>query len=129
MIFDFLDMENPRDDQYLEANYYERLPKTPGDGPVLFSYEYLDPLSREYAKFMGELRNDNALTAIRTNEDLNWRVGSYVCTQDDQFWQIEAILKYIQSEENREALRIVKQAADTDFVLRLRIKDNPWELK
>lgn len=128
-MFDFLDLETVRDDQYLEGTYYERLPKTPQDHPVLFSYEQLNPVSRDYAKLMGELRADNETTAIRTNERLRWRINSYVCTQDGKFWQIEGIVTQVQSEENKEVLRVLAQAIDTDFLLRLRLKDNPWSLK
>lgn len=128
-MFDFLDLEKPRDELPLEGNYYEKLPKTPSDYAVLFSYEYLDPLSQTYAKVLGEQRGDNQVTAIRTNDDLKWRINSYVCTQDDVFWQIEGVVTHSQTEENRDALRVVKRAPDTDFILRLRVKDNPWSLK
>lgn len=128
-MFDFLDIENVRDDNYLEGNYYKRKPKKVEDHAILFSYSMIDPETTEYGKIMGELRSDPARTAIRTNENCEWRVGGFISTQDGFFWEIEQVMKEVQNERNKEALRVVRQPADTGYVLRLGIRDNPWGLK
>lgn len=128
-MFDFLDVEKVRDNNFLEGNYYVKKPKKPEDHAVLFFYSMVDPESTEYGKVMGELRSDPSRTAIRTNEDCGWLVGAYVSTQDGFFWGIEQVIKEVQNDRNQEALRVVRQAADTDYILRLGIRDNPWGWK
>ena len=127
-MFDILDMEKPVDENYLEGNYYVRKPKTLTDHAVIFTYAMIDPSTKDYGKIMGNLRADMSSCAIRTNDDCGWRVNGYVVTQDGEFWQIEGVRKDIQNEDNKEALRVVVQPANTDFVLRLIAVENPWEL-
>ena len=128
-MIDFLDMETIRDTDFLSGTYYERKPKKPGDNPVFFEYEMLDERSRAYSLIMGGLHADAVTCAIKTDYDLKWKIGSFVVTQDGEFWTISEVRKTIQIPENREALRVVKQSNNTEYAIRLVICDNPWNWK
>lgn len=128
-MFDYLDMETIKDTDYLEGNYYEKKPKKPEDNPVYFEYEMIDEKSRAYALIMGNMKSDNQTCAIKTDYALNWRINGYVVTQDGTLWTVSEVRKIVQIPENKEALRIVRQTNNTEYLIRLLIADNPWGLK
>lgn len=126
---DFLDMETIKDTDYLEGTYYPRKPKTAEDNPVFFEYEIVDEKSRAYALIMGNLESDSVACAIKTDYDLQWKPNTFVVTQDGTFWTLAEVRKIVQVPENKEALRVVKQTNNTEFILRLVVCDNPWGWK
>ena len=116
-MFDFIDMLSIHDHDFLEGNYYPKKPKSPKDHSILFDYEMVDENAVSYAK------------TIRTHEDIGWKIKGYVVTQDDLCWQIVDFRKILMPESNREALRVVKQSSQTEFIIRLIAVENPWELQ
>lgn len=49
-MFDFLDVEKVRDNNFLEGNYYVKKPKKPEDHAVLFFIRWWIPNRRNMAK-------------------------------------------------------------------------------
>lgn len=123
---DFTDLLIDKTTEFMTAYYYERYPETPNDTRVSFSYERLDNKSRAYATIMGTVRADNETYAIRTNDDCNFKVSSYVSTQDGSFWQIREVLHDEQSKGNEDSLIWFKKAVESTFTLRLIRVENPW---
>lgn len=128
-MFDFIDMLSIHDHDFLEGNYYPKKPKSPKDHSILFGYEMVDENAVSYAKILNNLRADQATCTIRTHEDIGWKIKGYVVTQDDLCWQIVDFRKILMPESNKEALRVVKQSSQTEYIIRLIAVENPWELQ
>lgn len=118
-----------KDKEYLTGTYYKRVPVVPSDGGESFSYEVLDPHTREYRTIMNNLLVEGRNGAIKTRSAIKFKEKGYIVTQDGQFWQITAITENVQSDRSKQALRFFTETAQTEKTIRLIGKDNPWGLE
>lgn len=128
-MFDFLDMETVRDEDYMEGSFYKRRPKTPNDYAVPFVYSEIDSKSRSYYKILQQLKSDQGTYTIKTRDNVGWKVNSYIVAQDGTMYQVVDYRKIMTPQSNKEALRVVKQSNSTEFVVRLLEVENPWGLQ
>jgi len=127
-MFDYLDLISGKFDQTLTGAYYPRLPNAPDDERVQFNYEPVDVKSWAYKKLFGNVENsEGAVYAIKTTEDLRFKIGQYIITQGGTMWKIVQTSKDVLSGK-REAYRYLKDVPQIDYVLRLVEVENPWEL-
>lgn len=125
---DFLDFIVPKDDEVYWGTYYSKRPKSYKNYGIGFAYDVLDPNDKSYSKLLDTLKADKATLTIKTNDMCGFAIGGYIATQDGEFWQINSILKR-DNPENKQALRILTNTIDTEFVLRLINVENPMDLK
>lgn len=130
MIFDSLDLMNSRAKYTAIGSYYKETFDSPEEGAQKFNYEYVDPLSRSYRRLFGNIQSfDAGETAIRTNDQLDYKVGGTVVTQDGTIFLIQQVAKDFQ-DAPKQVLRLFGTPVSVSYVLRLSIDDeNPWDLK
>lgn len=127
---DFLsEMCSKKDTEYLTGTYYKRRPVEPSDSGEKFTYEMLDPRSREYRTIIGTLLVEGTSTAIKTRSAIDFKEKQYIVTQDGKLWQIVSVLENVQSEQSKQALRFFVETAQTEKTIRLIGKDNPWGIQ
>nr|DAL76791.1 MAG TPA: hypothetical protein [Caudoviricetes sp.] len=127
---DFLsEMCARKDTEYFSGTYYNRRPSKPSDVGEKFTYEMVDPRSREYRTIIGNLLVEGTSTAIKTRSSIEFKEKQYIVTQDGKFWQIAAVTETIQTEQSKQALRFFVETAQTEKTIRLIGKDNPWGLQ
>lgn len=129
VIMDFLDFLTAKDDEVLTGTYYNRRPKTPKDRGVGFSYDIVDEGDRSYSKLLDSLEAELSLQTIKSKDYCCFKVKGYVVTQEGGLWQITGIIKRLVHPETKEALRILRETASTEYVIRLIEVQNPWGLK
>ena len=118
-----------KDEEFLSGKYYIRRPKTTADRGKAFTYSIVDPKNREYRVLLNGLQTDGATLTIKTRAAYRFKEKQYVSTQSGELWQIIAVLLNPQTSESGEALRIFKDTAQTERVIRLIEVDNPMGLK
>lgn len=123
-----LDFLTPKDDEFMIGYYYERRPKTPDDGRIKFQYSKLDPYSRVFDVELGQMRLDRETSSLKTRTSIPWKIKGYISTQDGRFWQIEDYLENQQPRGSEEVLRLFKRAPETEYTIRIRRVDNPWDI-
>lgn len=130
MVRDSLDLFTPRGRYTATGSYYKETFDSPEEGAQKFNYEYVDPLSRSYRRLFGNIQSFEAgETAIRTNDQLDYKVGGVVVTQDGTIFLIQQVAKDFQ-DAPKQVLRLFGTPVSVSYVLRLSIdEDNPWELK
>ncbi len=116
-------------EEVLTATYYPRIPETPQDSGVEFQYDIVDEKDKAYSTLLNNLQTDNGTSAIKTNDMCGFKVNGYVATQDGSFWQITNVSKHLVKPNTKQALRLMKETAETEYLLRLIEVDNPLELK
>lgn len=126
---DYLDFLTVKDEEVLTGNYYKRRPITTEDGGLPFSYDIVNESDKNYSTIINNLQTEQVVQTIRTNDLVGFKIKGYVVTQDGILWQITNIMKRLAKPENKQALRILKQTIETEFVIRLIAVDNPMELK
>lgn len=126
---DYLDFLTIKDEEVLTGTYYSRMPITLSDEGIRFSYDIVDENNRAYATMLNTLQTEQAVQTIKTNDLCGFKVKGYVATQDGLFWQITGIIKRLVKRENKQALRLLKQTIETEYVIRLINVDNPMGLK
>ena len=126
---DFLDFLQIKDEEVLTGTYYKRRPLTLADGGDVFQYDIVDESDTSYSNILNNLQTEKSVQTIKTNDVCGFKVKGYVVTQDGLFWQITGILKKMVKPENKQALRILKQTIETEYILRLIEVDNPMGLK
>ena len=126
---DFLELLAIKDEEVLTGTYYARRTKTPNDGGITFNYDIANDIDRNYARLLDALETENATQTIKTNDADGFKVKGYIATQDGSFWQITGITKRLAKPENKQALRFLKQTAETEYIIRLIEVENPWGLK
>ena len=77
---------------------------------------------------MQNMRLDSERYSIKTCDDCGFKINGYISTQNGLFWVIEDIIHDEQTAGNEEALLQWKTAVKTEFVIRLRRVDNPFEI-
>lgn len=128
-MLDFLDFLQIKDEEVLSGTYYSRRPITTSDKGIRFQYDILDESNKSYTTLLNNLQTETELQTIKTNDMCGFKVKGYVATQDGLLWQISGIIKRLIKPENKQALRILKQTIETEYILRLIKVDNPMELK
>lgn len=126
---DFLDLLTIKDEEVLTGTYYNRRPKTTADEGISFSYDIVDESDRNYSKLLDNLQTEQVMQTIKTNDLCGFKTKGYVVTQDGIFWTITGIIKRLVKHENKQALRVLRQTIETEYVIRLLQVDNPMELK
>ena len=126
---DFLDLLTIKDEEVLTGTYYKRRPKTTADEGISFSYDIVDESDRNYSKLLDNLKTEQVMQTIKTNDLCGFKTKGYVVTQDGRFWTITGIITRLVKRENKQALRVLKQTIETEYVIRLLQVDNPMELK
>jgi hypothetical protein len=118
-----------KDEEVLTATYYNRIPETPQDVGDEFQYDIVNEKDKTYSTILNGLQTDRATCSIVTDDDCGFKINGYVATQEGSFWQITNIVKRLVRKENKQALRFMKETAETEYLLGLVEVDNPWELK
>lgn len=128
MIFDILDLLAPRAQFSLTGKYYEERPDSPDIGAQEFNYEYVDPFSQSYRRLFANIQGSGGETAIRTNDQLNYKINGIIITQDGRAFKIIQCETDYQSVP-KQAFRYLPVPVGTEFVLRLVKMDNPWGIQ
>lgn len=129
MARDYLDLLAPKGEEVLTGTYYPRRPLTPQDAGTKFAYDILDEPRSAYNNLLGTLNTTVSYQTIKTNDLCGFKIKGYCVTQDGGLWQIQEIVKRLVSKKTKQALRIIHDTIDTEYVLRMTEVDNPWELK
>ncbi len=93
-----------------------------------FRYSKLDPYSRVFDVELGQMRLDRESSSLKTKTFLPWKIKGYISTQDGRFWQIEDYLENNQPKGSEDVLRLFNRAPETEYTIRLRKVDNPWDI-
>lgn len=129
MIFDAMDIMNPRARFTASASYYAEFPEDRDTGARQFNYEYVDPLSKTYRRLYGNIQSfDAGEAAIRTDDQLDYKVNGIVITQDGQAFKIVQVAKDYQAVP-KQTLRLFGTPVSVTYVLRMITIDNPWEIR
>lgn len=126
MMRDALDILNPKGRFTATASYYPEECDDPSLGAQKFNYEYVSPYSRAWKILFGNIQSfDAGETAIRTNDNLGFKVNGIVITQDGNAFRIVSIEKDYQS-ANKQVMRIFGTPVSVQYLLRLVSDENPW---
>lgn len=125
MIRDMLDVLNPKTRFTASASYYEKPMNGPEEGAKQFNYEYVNPYSNTYRRLFSNIQTIAGEVAIRTDDQLNYRIDGIVVTQDGHMFKIIQVEKDYQA-ANKQVMRILGTPVSTEYVLRLINADNPW---
>ena len=129
MIRDILDVFNPKQRFTLTGKYYAERPDCPDVGGEEFNYEYVNPYSRTWRTLFANIQAGVGETAIRTDDQLEFKEGKgMVILQDGTAYLIEQRMTDYQSAP-KQAFRVLPCPVGTEYVLRLTVIDNPWELQ
>lgn len=127
---DWLDFANPKARFTASAKYYETTVDSPEDGGQIFFYEYVDPLSFTYRRLFGNIQSTEGEgeVAIRTNDQLKFKRGSFIITQDGRRFQIIQKQQDFSS-ANKQAMRFLPVPVSVQFVIRMVEVPDPWEVE
>ncbi len=128
MIHDILDLLTPKPRFTATASYLPEPINSTDVGAVQFNYEYVNPVSQSYRRLFGNIQSVAGEVAIRTNDQLPYKVGGTVITQDGKTFEILQIEEDYQA-ANKQAMRVVGVPLSTEYVMRLVMVDNPWGVK
>ena len=125
MVRDILDIMNPRTRFTATANYYPEPLNGPEVGAQQFNYEYVNPFSNTYRRLFANIQGEAGEVAIRTDDQINYKINGIVTTQDGKTFKIIQIEKDYQA-ANKQVMRILGTPVSTQYVMRLVSVDNPW---
>ena len=125
MFKDILDIMNPRTRFTATASYYSEPMNGPEVGAKQFNYEYVNPFSNTYRRLFGNIQGESGETAIRTDDQLDYKINGIVITRDGQAFKILQVEKDYQSTP-KQVLRLLGSPVSTEYVLRLGSIKNPW---
>jgi hypothetical protein len=126
---DILILLNTSVDEVLTGTYYPVIPKIMGDGGETFQYDIVNESDRTYSRMLEVVKNETSMCTIKTNDECGFKINGYVATQDGAFWQIQGVVKHLVNKNSKQALRLLKETAETEYVVRLIEVPNPWGLK
>ena len=126
---DILDLLNTSTDEVLTGTYYAVIPKTTSDSGVSFQYDIVNENDKSYAKLLDTITTEMTTCTIKTNDNCGFKINGYIATQDDCFWQITGVVKHLVNKNTKQALRLLKETAETDYIIRLIQIPNPRGLK
>lgn len=127
-MMDFLDLLDPRDDYYFTGYYYPKRPQNADDGKEIFRYRQVNPYSRRFAKILDNIRSDEEICTLKTEDECDFRIKGYISTQDGKFWQIKNIDHSEQTRGTEETVRILKTSPHVEINMLLIRVYNPWEI-
>lgn len=125
---DALDFFHSQREEVLTGTYYPVRPKTDAQHGTEFSYDVVNESDRSYSMLIEALKTDRTVCTIKSSDKINFQIKGYVRTQDGIFWQISGFVKKLIS-QRKQALRILKETVDTEYIIRLIEADNPMGLK
>lgn len=125
MIRDILDILNPKTRFTATANYYPEPVNSPEVGAQQFNYEYVNPFSNTYRRLFANIQGVAGEVAIRTDDQIAYKINGIVITQDGQAFKIIQVEKDYQA-ANKQAMRVLGTPISTEYVLRLVAVDNHW---
>ena len=128
MIRDILDVMNPHTQFTAKANYYEEPVNGPEVGAKQFNYEYVNPFSNTYKRLFANIQGVAGEVAIRTQDQLKYKINGIVVTQDGQTFKIVQVEKDYQA-ANKQVLRLLGTPVSTQYVMRLVAIENPWSVE
>lgn len=126
---DFLDFLHIQDEEVLSGTYYARLPKTSQDAGEPFQYDIVDDNDKTYSLLLNNIQTEQSIQTIKTSDASGFKVKGYVVTQDGALWQITGIIKKLSNPNNKQALRILTETVESEYIIRLIQVDNPMGLK
>lgn len=122
---DYLDIVNPKHRFTATASYYAETVDGPDIGAQRFNYEYVNPFSNTYRRLFANIQGVAGEVAIRTDDQLNYRVNGIVILQDGQAFKILQVEKDYQTPP-KQAFRLFATPVSTQYVIRLVSVPNPW---
>ena len=128
MIFDTLDLMNPKTRFTATGSYYIEDMDGTVDGAQQFNYEYVNPFSNTYKRLFANVQGSAGEVAIRTDDQLKFAVNATVITQDGQAFKILQVEKDYQA-ANKQVMRLFGTPVSVEYVLRLVRIENPWGIK
>lgn len=128
MIRDILDIMNPKPKFTATANYYAEFMDGPDVGAKQFNYEYENPYSNTYRRLFANIQGSAGEVAIRTDDQLNYKIGGVVITQDGKAFKILQSEKDYQA-GNKQVFRLLGSPVSVEYVIRLIEIENPWGVK
>lgn len=126
---DFLDFLHIQDEEVLSGTYYARLPITSQDAGEPFQYDIVDDNDKTYSLLLNNIQTEQSIQTIKTSDASGFKVKGYVVTQDGALWQITGIIKKLSNPDNKQALRILTETVESEYIIRLLQVDNPMGLK
>lgn len=128
MIRDILDIMNPKSKFTATANYYPEPVNGPDVGAQQFNYEYVNPFSNTYRQLFANIQGVAGEVAVRTDDQIKFKINGIVVTQDGQAFKIIQIEKDYQA-ANKQAMRVLGTPVSTQYVMRLVSVKNPWGIE
>lgn len=128
MIRDILDIMNPKPKFTATANYYPEPVNGPDVGAQQFNYEYVNPFSNTYRRLFANIQGEAGEVAIRTDDQIKFKINGIVITQDGQAFKIIQIEKDYQAAQ-KQVMRILGTPVSTQYVMRLVSVKNPWGIE
>ena len=124
-----LDMLVVKHEEVMTGTFYPNCPKALTDYGIKFKYDIVDERDSSYAKMLENIKTTQSVCTIKTNDMCGYKDLAYVVTQDSRLWQISGVIERLVRPHNKQALRLMKKTADTEYVIRLIGVDNPKGLK
>ncbi len=128
MIYDALDVLNPKPRFAPEAIFYKGRPEVDGGGEH-FNYEYVNPYSTTYRRLFANIQGEDGSVVIRTNDAIKPVVNeSRVLLADGRLFNVVQVEIDYQAAQ-KQALRLFGVPLSTEYVLRLVPIKNDWGVK
>lgn len=128
MIYDALDVLNPKSRFTSEAIFYADRPEVDGGG-IHFNYEYVNPYSTTYRRLFANIQGEDGSVAIRTNDAIKPVVNkSYILLASGQLFKVLQVEVDYQAAQ-KQAMRLLGTPLSAELVLRLIAVDNVWGVK
>lgn len=128
-----LDFLKESDDEFMTGYYYNYKPdprhtfeQKQEEGREVFKYSQVSGQEKRFSTLLTNVRADTERYAIKTCDDVGFKIGGYVSTQNGGFWKIEDFICDEQTQGYEEALLLFRQSIKKEFVLRLIKVENPW---
>lgn len=123
------------DDMYFTGYYYENRPNPTHtkaeqmeEQGQRFLYAMDGGHDKRYDTVMGTMRADSTRCRIKTYDNISFKPGGYISTQNGSFWQIEGDIHEEEVTENERAFIMFKAVERTKYVLSLVKVNNPWKI-
>ena len=128
-----LDFLKESDDEFMTGYYYDFKPdprhtyaQQLQEGRWEFKYSKVSGQERRFNTVQSHVRADSERYTIQTCDNVGFKIGGYVSTQNGKLWKIEDFVKDEQTDGNEEVLLLFKESVKTEYVLRLIKVENPW---
>ena len=128
MIFDSLDLMNPRAKFTATGKFYAMRPDADPSG-IVFNYEYVNPYSSTYKRLFSNIQGEASNVVIRTNDLIKpVENRNYMLLADGRLFRVAQIEIDYQS-ASKQALRLFGTPLGTTLVLRLVEEENKWGVR